>query len=384
MAVGLLLIGVVVGAVVGLVALLLVQRKRAAVAPDATAEAQPRRTLDLDLLQGALSSLGVGVVYVDDAGEVTIKNDLADHATGARHSDVLLDEVVEALLRRASRGRLGSKTVELFGPPRRVFLVEARPVASGGAIATILDISERSRIDSVRTDFVANISHELRTPIGALSLLAETLIDERDPEIVGRLSGKIVKEAGRLTRTVDDLLELARIELDGDSIREAVTVRRIVDDAIERVRGVAEMRNITVLVDCPVVDLDVVGDRRQLVSALGNLLSNEGKYSEIGQVITVSVAPHDHLVAFSVTDQGVGISQQHIDRIFERFYRVDRARSRETGGTGLGLSIVRHVATNHGGEVTVRSVEGEGSTFTLSVPSNGEVASGPDGVGVTR
>ena len=223
----------------------------------------------------------------------------------------------------------------------------------------------------MRTDFVANISHELKTPVGALAVLAETLVDETDPAVVARIAERMLDEAHRAARTIDDLLELSRIELGGELLRDGVDPADVVVWAIERTEALAEQRNIDVVAGEGTrrgAALRVTGDRRQLVSALGNLVENAVKYSEVGGTVDVVVRPHEAWVDFEVIDHGVGIPARDLDRIFERFYRVDKARSRGTGGTGLGLAIVRHVATNHGGDVLVSSTEGEGSTFVLRIP----------------
>ncbi|NDA77942.1 MAG: GHKL domain-containing protein [Actinobacteria bacterium] len=247
--------------------------------------------------------------------------------------------------------------------------VSATPLSTGGAIAMIEDITERSLVDAVRTDFVANISHELKTPVGAIAVLAEALSDEDDLDVIHRLSGKMVDEAVRVGRTIDDLLELSRIELGGEAVKDAVSVSMVIAEAVDRARSLSERRAIDIQSIEASDRMKVLGDRRQLVSALGNLVENAVKYSERGSKVEVSAHTDGTWVRFTVRDYGMGIPTRDIDRIFERFYRVDRARSRETGGTGLGLAIVRHVATNHGGEVSVSSVEGEGSTFVLKVPA---------------
>jgi two-component system sensor histidine kinase SenX3 len=342
--------------------------------PEATRIVPPRAEVATpapllsEQVQAALDGLGVGVVYADETGRVVIRNRAAEHSVGAKHGDVLVDEAVENALRAAARGTESHAAVELFGPPSRVLDIDARPVEGGGAIATILDITERTRVDAVRTDFVANISHELKTPVGALSVLAETLADADEPEVVTRLSGKVVKEAERLARTIDDLLELSRIELGGKAVRDPVRADAIIEDAVDRVSGLADRRQIRIVHVKGEDELVVLGDRRQLVSALGNLIDNAVKYSDPGSEVRVQALRAGDRVGLAVSDRGIGIGSQHLERIFERFYRVDRARSRETGGTGLGLAIVRHVAVNHGGEVTVTSQEGEGSTFTLLIP----------------
>jgi two-component system, OmpR family, sensor histidine kinase SenX3 len=247
-------------------------------------------------------------------------------------------------------------------------VVRASPLTGGGAVATIEDVSERRRVDAVRTDFVANISHELKTPVGALALLAETMAEEDDLGVVHRIAARMIDEAHRVSRTIDDLLELSRIELGEEPVRDIVDVVDVVDGAVERSHPLAEARQTTIeVLECH-EGVHVLGDRRQLVSALGNLVENAVKYSEDGSSVQVRVRVEGQWVELMVADHGIGIPAQDHDRIFERFYRVDKGRGRDTGGTGLGLAIVRHVATNHRGEVLVSSQEGEGSTFVLRIP----------------
>jgi two-component system sensor histidine kinase SenX3 len=315
-----------------------------------------------------------GVIVSDARGATVYRNAVAQALNGT-HVGVLLDEAVERHLRTARRGVASDEVVELYGPPKTVVVVEARPLPDGGAVAFLEDVSERRRLDRIRTDFVANISHELKTPIGAMSVLAETLVDEHDPETVHRVVGRMLGEAERATRTIDDLMELSRIEMDGEREVESVRVSDLVARAVDRVTELAAQSDIRISTLDPVVgdgpqseSLLVDGHRRQLVSALGNLVENAVKYSEPGGSVQIRVRVADGFVEILVADQGVGIPQRDLSRVFERFYRVDRARSRETGGTGLGLSIVRHVASNHRGEVLVSSVEGEGSTFTFRLP----------------
>jgi len=368
----------IIGLSVGLLASWVACRRRSSSIPvagqatvpvSAPAEAIEQRDVpEMAPLSVVLDALPIGVVYADQNGLVVVRNRMATHAAGARHGDIIVNEALEGLLRTALLGEERRQTLDLFGPPARVLLVHAQPAEAGGAIATISDITERARLDAVRTDFVANISHELKTPVGALSLLAEALADSNDPDVVTRLSGKIVKEAERLALAIEDLLELSRIELGGDSNRHELAVVGILEDAADRVRGLAERRHIRLEIQDKDSALSVVGDRRQLVSAIGNLVDNAVKYSEMDSIVRLGVCLNGDRVTFSVSDSGMGIASQHLDRIFERFYRVDRARSRDTGGVGLGLAIVRHVAANHGGEVKVTSQEGEGSTFMLSIP----------------
>jgi two-component system sensor histidine kinase SenX3 len=231
------------------------------------------------------------------------------------------------------------------------------------------DITERWRIDQVRTDFVANVSHELKTPVGAISVLAETLEGETEDELILRLTGRMVLETQRMSRTIDDLLELSRIELGGEALYTSVGMDAVIAEVMERVSSLAAKKKVEIVVEQSTSSTLVTGDFFQLTSAIGNLVENAIKYSDNDSKIEVRLRDGSHsMLDVEVEDHGIGIPADSLDRIFERFYRVDRARSRGTGGTGLGLSIVRHVATNHGGEVNVRSREGEGSVFILSIP----------------
>ena len=359
----LVVVALAVGALVGT----MIERRRGNVASTVTAERD--ETAGDVLLEQAVDALGIGVVVASAEGEIVFRNSIAHGLTGALHSDVLVEEAIEVHLRGALDGQTRRQTIELFGPPRRVVSVSATPLDDGGAVATVEDVTEQSRLDAVRTDFVANISHELKTPVGALSVLAEALAEEDQPEVVHRLADKMVNEAMRVGRTIDDLLELSRIELGGEAVKDVVPASMVIGESVMRAQPLAERRGIAVHVVEPNERIKILGDRRQLVSALGNLVENAVKYSEADSHVEVSASSDGTWVDLRVRDFGIGIPQKDLDRIFERFYRVDRARSRETGGTGLGLAIVRHVANNHGGEVTVSSTEGEGSTFTLRIPA---------------
>jgi two-component system, OmpR family, sensor histidine kinase SenX3 len=326
----------------------------------------------LERVRRALDVLPSGVVMADESGQVVLRNAAARHFLGVRHADALVDEAVGAHLRGASAGQAGRQTLELYGPPKRTVVVNAVPVdtpAGPMALATIEDVTERSRLEAMRTDFVANISHELRTPVGALAVLAEALVGENEADVVNRLAEKMVFEAHRVGRIIEDLLELSRIELGVGASHELVSAGLIIAEAVERVRPLATTGDITIEVNEPSRRLNAIGERRQLVSALANLVENGVKYSDPGADVEVLANTDGTWVEFVVRDHGIGIPSRDLDRIFERFYRVDRGRSRETGGTGLGLAIVRHVATNHGGTVSVVSHEGSGSTFTLRIPA---------------
>jgi two-component system sensor histidine kinase SenX3 len=330
-------------------------------------------------LAAALDAIPQGVVLFDAAGQVVFRNGTAEGYHDGRHGDALVDEAVadvaaDALARGS--GQPNVRTVDLFGPPRRVLVLTGFPtsVASArtGAAVVIDDVTDLRRLEAVRRDFVANISHELKTPVGALGLLAETLLAEDDPAVARRLAERMLTEAFRVGRTIDDLLELSRIEA-GEAGHDDVPVHLLLAEAVDRVRPAAEQRGIKIELADPTPRLTVAGDRRQLASAVFNLVDNAVKYSDPESSVEVRADTDGRSVAIVVADHGIGIPPRDLERVFERFYRVDRARSRETGGTGLGLAIVRHVANNHRGEVSVTSTEGQGSTFTLRLP----LGSGP-------
>ena len=469
------------------------------------AQAVTESSSDAIRLRRSLDTLTQGVVLCDENGTVIYRNGRANALMVSRHGDALAAQAVTDVLEDAWHEGSAERTLDLYGPPRRTLQVRARQIDDGrrplGVIALIEDVSERRRLEEIRRDFVANVSHELKTPMGALGLLAETLVSEPDPDVAQRLAGRIHNEAFRVSRIIDDLLDLSRIESEEAPPREPVLVNLVMADAIERVRATADQRGIEIVLHEPSPPVAVMGDRRQLVSAMHALLENaitysydnskvvvtgvvqhfnpnlshpsvvgevEGggerdeasdpttgefpivgagpapdgadgerrtpprtrpppgtratvqpvfvpeildQYSPLGQsapgasaatgttaptmpgppVVTAEgdaagTGPADSAAAtspnwrieerdnvrLSVQDHGVGIPARDLDRIFERFYRVDHGRSRDTGGTGLGLSIVRHVANNHQGWVDVESREGEGSTFTLVLPIQAE------------
>jgi two-component system, OmpR family, sensor histidine kinase SenX3 len=336
------------------------------------AEAVSESSSDAIRLRRVLDGLPQAVVVRDEHGETVFRNVRAVSLMGSRHSDALAAQAVDELLMATGPGSSEERTLELYGPPRRTLSVRTHSIDNGqrslGVIAVIEDISERRHLEEVRRDFVANVSHELKTPMGALGLLAETLLAEREPAVSNRLAQRIHSEAFRISRIIDDLLDLSRIESEESPPREPVLVNLVMAEAAERVRFAAEQRSIDIKLDEPSPPVAVLGDRRQLTSALYNLLENAVKFSYDGGVVEFSGRPEGDEVVISVSDRGTGIPARDLERIFERFYRVDHGRSRLTGGTGLGLSIVRHVAQNHGGSVTVESREGVGSTFALHLP----------------
>jgi two-component system, OmpR family, sensor histidine kinase SenX3 len=326
----------------------------------------------LALIRGSMDALPFGVVVMEQGASEDWKNLAARGLLGPTRTGLVIDETVKHQRAVALAGRSATETIEVQGPPNRVLVISAVPIArtaqGASGVVIIEDITARAHLEAVRKDFVANISHELRTPVGALALLAETLQDETDPDVVSRFAGKLVDESHRVARIVDDLLELSVLEGGAAKRQNEEVVSHIVADAIERVRMLAETRNITITTNLVDENLVVPCDRRQLVSAVSHLVENATKYSEVGGTVAIAAEREGDDIAIRVTDAGVGIPAKEIGRIFERFYRVDPARSRHTGGTGLGLAIVRHVASNHDGQVTVESTEGVGSTFRLRLP----------------
>ncbi len=250
--------------------------------------------------------------------------------------------------------------------------VRSAPLAAGNVALMIDDLTEERRVDAVRRDFIANVSHELKTPVGALSLLAEAVRSATDdPAAIQRFAARMQTEAVRLSNLVTDLIDLSRLQGD-DPLSHAhrVEVDRVVAEAVDSTRQVAAAKEIELVVG-GTPDLEVYGEESQLVTALRNLLTNAIAYSPPRTRVAVATLSTKGVVEMAVKDQGIGIPERELTRIFERFYRVDPARSRVTGGTGLGLAIVNHVCSNHGGDVTVWSVAGEGSTFTLRLPAYG-------------
>jgi two-component system sensor histidine kinase SenX3 len=323
-------------------------------------------------LELALEALPQAVLVVDEHGDTVFANGRAATLMEGRHSNAIASRTVEEMLEASRNSGSAQRTIELYGPPRRTLVARTDPLVEDGrrigTVAILEDISERRRLDEVRRDFVANVSHELKTPMGAVGLLAETLLGETEPAVARRLAERIHIEAFRISRVIDDLIDLSRIETEQEAQHEKVSIGLVLAEAAERVRAAAEQRGIEVRVEEPAPDLFVLGDRRQLTSAVFNLLDNAVKFSYENSVVK-AVGSSDGIDAIvSISDAGVGIPARDLERIFERFYRVDPGRSRATGGTGLGLAIVRHVAANHQGTVEVESREGEGSTFVLRVP----------------
>jgi two-component system, OmpR family, sensor histidine kinase SenX3 len=315
-----------------------------------------------------------GAAFVVGADNAVLRASAQSATLGVTEGGRLdLPEILTLVTAVRRDGVIREEDLELRRPPLGKGVLQARvrvaALSPTAALVLVEDLSEAHRIDAVRRDFVANVSHELKTPVGALSLLAEAVQSASDdPEAVQRFSARMQVESARLTNLVNDLIDLSRLQ-SGDPLKhsERVEVNRLVSEALDATKLLANAREIDVVVgdSCP---MEVLGDEGQLVMALRNLLTNAVAYSPPRTRVAVAARCEGEVVEISVTDQGIGIPAAEQSRIFERFYRVDPARSRITGGTGLGLAIVKHVCANHGGECTVWSVEGEGSTFTLRLP----------------
>ena len=286
-------------------------------------------------------------------------------------SSMTVADVVRLVDKVAEDGHAREQEMRVRRPPLGRELLELRvrvaPLGTGVLLILVDDLAEERRVDAVRRDFVV-VSHELKTPVGALSLLAETVLSAADDRNKCAILPKMQTEAARLASLIQDVIDLSRLQSDDPMTRaEIVDVDELVTRASDEVRTLAVSREIE-LVRSDDASVEIYGDRGQLLTAVRNLLSNAIHYSPPATRVAVSVRASEGIAEIVIKDQGIGIPGHDLDRIFERFYRVDQARSRSTGGTGLGLSIVKHVCQNHGGECTVWSEVGTGSTFTLRLP----------------
>jgi two-component system, OmpR family, sensor histidine kinase SenX3 len=324
-----------------------------------------------DLLERVFYSTGEGLVVVDRSGQAVLSN------ARARELGVVEDDKPDARAAAACaevREQGLPVAVDLSPLDQRgrrpaAVLAHVRPLGDGYAMVEAADTSDAVRLEATRRDFVANVSHELKTPVGAVGLLAEAVLDAADdPDEVRRFGTKIVSEANRLGNLVTELIALSRLTgAEGLPELSVVDVDEVVTEALARTRLSAEAARIEIVVDRP-TGLEVEGDQTLLVTALGNLIENAIAYSSAETPVSVSRRRVGDTVEIAVTDRGIGIALEHQQRVFERFFRVDPARSRATGGTGLGLAIVKHVLANHGGEVRLWSRPGTGSTFTMRLP----------------
>ncbi len=327
-----------------------------------------------------LSVLRSSAVLVDE-DDVVLKASAPAYAFGLVRGTSLVAAQLAELVRQVRRdGQIRETDMVMARPdlPARTVTVRVAPLGSRMVLALVEDRTRERRVEAIRRDFVANVSHELKTPVGAIRLLAEAVCDAADdPEAVKRFSARMITESDRLSRLVQQIIELSRLQ--GDDPLESpmtVSVDEVITTAVDTSAIDASTKRIS-LVTGGETGLEVFGNREQVMAAISNLVANAVSYSGTNSAVVVNARATPNAVEISVVDQGIGIPAEEIDRIFERFYRVDPARHRSTGGTGLGLSIVKHVAATHGGEVKVWSVEGQGSTFTLALPRSNRLGSPP-------
>lgn len=343
---------------------------RRAAEPPALAETQLSTQLvgAVDLLRGA-------AMVVDSADQV-LHATAAALTTGLVRGNRIREPELLGLVRRVRAGGVPVSTklsVQGTSMVSRDLAVRAAPLDGGLLLVIAEDLSAQTRADEIKRDFTANVSHELKTPVGALKVLAEAVEQAADdPEAVSHFAHRMTLEADRLSELVQQIIELSRLQSTDPLMHsERVEIDRVVDDACDRNAALASSRDVTIT-RTGTAGLQVMGDEEQLTGALSNLIQNAINYSGTAAKVSVSVRDvvddDDEFVEISVADNGLGIRPEDLERIFERFYRVDFARSRETGGTGLGLSIVKHCMAAHGGTVNVWSKFGEGSTFTLRLP----------------
>lgn len=360
-----LVFGIALGA--GVFAILLVAARRGQRAAEVVSTAVPD---GIDQVLDALESAGV----VLDPSNNVIKASPGALAFGLVWNQTLVHPELVALVDSVRRsGEPITEEVHLnrgpFGDAALYLKVRVARLGARYVLLLAEDRTESYRLEEVRRDFVANISHELKTPIGAVSLLAEALASASDePDQVKRFAKRLTKESDRLSRITQDLIELSRLQAaDGLAAADIVDIDHVVAAAIDQNRVAADARRIN-LVSGGDAGAEVFGDETLLVTALDNLIANAIQYSPDGSRVGIGVRHVDGVVEIAVTDQGVGIPEEELDRVFERFYRSDPARSRNTGGSGLGLAIVKHVVQNHGGDTRVWSQPGHGSTFTIRLP----------------
>lgn len=320
-------------------------------------------------VSAVLSVLRSSAVLVDDTDTV-LKASAPAYALGLVRGDRLESTELADLVQQVRRdGQIREAEIVISRGGERHVTARVAPLGARQVLALVEDRTKERRLEAVRRDFVANVSHELKTPVGAIRVLAEAMYDAADdPEAVQRFSSRMHRESDRLARLVQQIIELSRLQADDPlEMPDTVPVDGVIGSAVDSVSIDAEAKGVTVRVGGD-EGLLVRGDARQVTAAVSNLVTNAVSYSDGGSTVTVGARREGDTVEISVVDQGIGIPEDELARIFERFYRVDPARHRSTGGTGLGLSIVKHIAATHGGEVRVWSAEGQGSTFTLVLP----------------
>lgn len=335
-------------------------------------------------MEAVLRNVSTGVMVTDSEGRILLVNPAAesilgveqDKAEGSRVIEIFYSRDLDIAVSRAASGESVDEQIELLYPKKALLHLKSNPVSGsdGSVLATVSaieDVTAFARLNQMRQDFVANVSHELRTPVASIRALTESLVagawEQKDT--AERFLADLDREASRLSQLIEDLLVLSRLESKEAELKiERIELDGLIRECIDAKAKLAKEYEVSVEGPDRETGITVMGDRRLLRTALNNLMDNAIKYNRLGGKVTVGCGKEMDGVAVRVADTGIGIPREELPRIFERFFRVDKARSRETGGTGLGLSIVKHIADLHGGGVSVQSVEGEGSTFVIILP----------------
>ncbi|MBT8207223.1 MAG: hypothetical protein KJO18_03020, partial [Acidimicrobiia bacterium] len=372
-------VGLVVGLFIGAGIVFWIRRRQPE--PLSSAAEQRRRMTDsarspalADVVSDSLEAVDLAVLVFGSQGEEIYRNPAGQFPRFTRPTRAVIDgeirdsvaEVLQATKAGAALSTAFEREVDIYGPPRAALTVRALAIQHddpGGVVVIVNDATKERQLDEVRRSFVANVSHELRTPVGAIAVLAETLTASEDPTVIKKLGTRLQEAALRLGDMIEDLLELSRTE-SGTVVKAVnIDVASFIGDAVSNLSESAATAGVAVTVNVTPPSILMRGDARQLRSAVQNLVDNAIKYSGSGSEVRVDAAAEGDKVTITVADEGIGIPESALERIYERFYRVDGARRRQTGGTGLGLSIVRHVVSNHDGVISADSVEGEGTTF---------------------
>ena len=333
-------------------------------------------------LIAALDSLNYGIAIYGQDDQLIHTNPYASSFLSGVHSGALIADAIDELFQTRDGQEVIDQELDVFDNShpssvthsrKKTFYIILRELSIEGnqigSVVTIEDISEQERLESVRRDFISNISHELKTPIGAIALLTETLLGEPDTDLVQKFAPNILQETERLSETIDDLLSLSRIEHGSTDSFNQIDLLKCIEQAIDRVNTFAKQNEVTVLTSFPPAPVHLFGDELQLTSAFYNILENSVKYKRINQGnVHLTVQQLDDFIEVEISDNGIGIPTKDLDRIFERFYCVDRSHS--GSGVGLGLAIVRHVIVNHEGVIRIESTEGVGTTFFIQFPIN--------------
>ena len=333
-------------------------------------------------LIAALDSLNYGIAIYGQDDQLIHTNPYASSFLSGVHSGALIADAIDELFQTRDGQEVIDQELDVFDNShpssvthsrKKTFYIILRELSIEGnqigSVVTIEDISEQERLESVRRDFISNISHELKTPIGAIALLTETLLGEPDTDLVQTFAPNILQETERLSETIDDLLSLSRIEHGSTDSFNQIDILKCAEQAIDRVNIFAKQNEVTVLTSFPPAPVHLFGDALQLTSAFYNILENSVKYKRINQGnVHLTVKQLDDFIEIEISDNGIGIPTKDLDRIFERFYCVDRSHS--GSGVGLGLAIVRHVIVNHEGVIRIESTEGVGTTFVIQFPTN--------------